>query len=112
MSRADRGSVTAELAAAMPVLALLLVAALSGVGSVLVKLRCLDAAREVALGTARGVDAEVAGRAAVPPGATVTVSVDGDLVRVVVRAEVHPLGSHLPGFTVDGAAVAAMEPTG
>jgi hypothetical protein len=102
--------VTAELAVAMPVLVLLLGAALSGVNAVVVKLRCLDAAREVALGTARGADTGPVRDQALPPGATVSVEPDGDLVRVVVRASVHPLGPRLPGFPVEGAAVAAVEP--
>jgi hypothetical protein len=111
MTRADRGSVTAELAVAMPALVLLLVVALSGVEALTVRLRCVDAAREVALAAARGGSGDAAGRAAVPPGATVTIDADGDLVRAVVRLRVRPLGARLPGFLVEGTAVAATEPT-
>ncbi|RDB44946.1 pilus biosynthesis protein TadE, partial [Tsukamurella tyrosinosolvens] len=41
-----------------------------------------------------------------PPGATSTVSRDGDTVTVVVRAPV----ALLPGLTVSATAVAAAEP--
>ena len=110
-ARPDRGSVTAELAAAMPVVVLLLLAGLTGVSAVITELRCVDAAREAARAAARGESGAVAGRRAAPPGATVEVTVDGDTARATVRAPVHPLGPHLPGFTVSGSAVAATEPS-
>lgn len=110
MGPRDRGSTTAELAAALPVLVILLVAGLTGVAAVGTKLRCIDAAREAALAEARGGSGEAAGYRAAPAGATVAVSSDGDLVRAVVRVRVRPLGVHVPGFTVDGTAVAAVEP--
>jgi len=106
----DRGSLTAELAAALPVVVFLLLAGLTAVNAVGTKLRCLDAAREGARAAARGDSGEDAGRRAAPPGATVTVVVDGDTVRASVRAAVRPLGPHLPGLSVDADAVAAVEP--
>ncbi len=50
---ADRGSVTAELAVALPALVLLLLAGLTAVQAVTVQLRCVDAAREAARAAAR-----------------------------------------------------------
>ncbi len=110
-ARADeRGSATAELAAAVPALMLLVLASLSGIAGVITKLRCVDAAREAALATSRGESGEPAARRAAPRDATVTIRLEGDLVRAVVQARVLPLGRHLPGITVQGEAVAALEP--
>jgi hypothetical protein len=108
--RAERGSATAELAAALPAVVLLLVLGVNGVGAAIARLRCFDAAREAALAQARGAPGEPAGRRAAPTGATVTLWADGDLVRVVVRTELHPFGRRLPGLVVEGTAVAAREP--
>jgi hypothetical protein len=104
----DRGSFTAELAAGLPALMLLLFAGLTAVSAVDTKGQCVDAAREAALATSRGepVPARFA-----PPGASVRVSVDGDVVTVRVSARVRLLGAHLPVITVEGSAVAAREPT-
>src|SRR2546430_2996457 len=98
--RADRGSVTAELAVALPALVLLLLAGLTAVMAVLAKLECVDAAREAARAAARGDSGITAGARVAPHGATVLVDADGELVRATVRAPVRPLGGHLPGFTV------------
>jgi Flp pilus assembly protein TadG len=106
----DCGSVTAELAAAFPVLVILLIAGLAGVSAVVTQLRCVDAAREAARAAARGEPGEAAGQRAAPADARVSVSVDGELARATVRAGVHPLGARLPGFTVEARAVAAVEP--
>lgn len=103
--RRDRGSTTAELAVASPVLVLLLLASLTGIGAMVTKLRCVDAARESALAAARGAPAPP-----VPVDATVEVGGDGDLVRVVIRARVRPLGPYVPAITVTGEAVAMREP--
>jgi hypothetical protein len=108
LSRREVGSVTAELAVAMPVVVLLLVAGLAGVGGVLTKLQCVDTARELARAEARG---DAAPNVPVPPGAVVSYQRDGDLVRVVVRARVRWSAS-LPELVVTAEAVAAMEPTG
>ena len=110
MSRRDRGSVTAELATSLPVVVLLLLAGLTGVDAVVTKLRCVDAAREAARAEARGDPGEAAGRRGAPDGATVSVLVEGDTVRAVVRVTARPLGRHLPGFPVQAEAVAAREP--
>jgi hypothetical protein len=106
----DRGSFTAELAAGLPALVLLLLVGLTAVTAVGTQLRCVDAAREAALAASRGEPGEAAGRGSAPPGATVTVVPDGDRVRVTVVAPVRPLGARLPAFGVAASAVAAMEP--
>ncbi len=108
--RRDRGSATAELAAGLPVLVVLLLAGCAAVGGVLTKVRCVDAAREAALAASRGGDGPAAGGRAAPAGATVTLRREAGTVHAVVTATVEPLGPHLPGFQVSGAAVAAVEP--
>jgi hypothetical protein len=100
------------MAVAFPVVVLLLLAGLSGVTAVLTKLRCVDAAREAARVAARGEPGEPAGRSAAPDGAAISVRVEGDSVRAVVRAQVRPLVPLLPTFTVEASAVAALEPGG
>ncbi|MFY1697346.1 MULTISPECIES: TadE family type IV pilus minor pilin [unclassified Solwaraspora] len=103
----DRGSFTAELAAGLPALVLLLAVGLSAVAAVVTKAECLDLARSVALATARG------DRTAAPPGpagAEVRVVVDGDLVTVTVRAPLRALGARLGPAAVTASATAALEP--
>lgn len=109
-----RGSATAETALALPVLLLVLAAAVSVLTVSVAQLRCLDAAREGARAAARGepgaVVRGVAGAVA-PAGATVAVAVRGDDVAVTVRADAPVLGPLLPGSVpVSGAATARREP--
>ena len=106
----DRGSFTAELAAGLPALLLLLLAGLTAVSAVTAKGQCVDAAREAALATARGEEGPARGAEAAPPGATVEIGVAGDAVTARVQARVRLFGAKLPVFTVSGAAVAAREP--
>lgn len=110
MTLSDRGSVTAELAVAMPALMLLFLAGLGGVNGVIIKLRCCDAARDIALAQARGEDSSVAVERYAPDNAAVTISSEIDRVKVVVRAPVQPVGTWMD-FAVEGVAVAAIEPT-
>jgi Flp pilus assembly protein TadG len=107
----DRGSYTAELAAGLPALLLLLLAGLTAVIAVTTKGQCVDAAREGALAAARGESGTTAAGRVAPAGATVSVG-GGDLVTVTVRAPVRVLGNSLPTFTVDATATAAREPDG
>ena len=97
----DRGSFTAELAAGLPALMLLLFAALTAVSAVMSKAQCVDAAREAALAVARGEEA--------PPG--VTVQIGTDAVTARASEPVRLLGAHLPAITVSATAVAAREPS-
>jgi len=106
----DRGSFTAELAAGLPALMFLLLAGMTAVGAVTTKAQCLDAAREAALAASRGEAGTAAGARTAPPGAVVTVSLDGEVVTATVRAPVRALGARLPQLTVSATAVAAVEP--
>lgn len=109
----QRGSVTLELAAALPVLVVLLAVAVGSVRVVTAELACTDAAREAARTLARGEPPararQLAGSVA-PPGAAVQLTVDGDLAIAVVAARVRTAGPLLPAVTVTGRAVAAQEP--
>lgn len=106
----DRGSFTAELAAGLPALMLLLLAGLTAVAAVTAKGQCVDAAREGALAGARGEGAAAAAGRVAPPHAEIDVGAGTETVTVVVRAPVRLLGAHLPAITVEGRAVAAREP--
>jgi Flp pilus assembly protein TadG len=105
--------VTAELAACLPVLVLVLAVALTAVSAVSARVRLQDAAREAARAAARGdpVSArQLAGRAA--PGAGLkVVSTAGEVV-AVVHAQLHPLGGWLPALSITERSVAALEPHG
>jgi len=105
--------VTAETAVVLPVLLLVLAAAVAAVTVVGAQVRCLDAAREGARGAARGEDV-AAVRALVarvaPDGAEVTVSVGPEEVQVVVSARITPLGPVPIGVPVSAAAVGRVEP--
>jgi hypothetical protein len=107
---ADRGMVTAELAACLPVLVLLLAVALSAVSVASLRVRAEDAAREAARAAARG-DAATAGRLAraAAPGAQVQVSVSGNEVTAIASVRAHLLVPFLPAVTVTERAVAARE---
>jgi hypothetical protein len=112
-SGSDRGTVTAELAVALPSMTLLLALVLAVGSSVVGQVRCLDAARAGARAAARGEAAgevsAVALRVA-PEGATVTMNRSGDEVVVDVVAS---LDTVLPGvrFTARSRATAEVERT-
>jgi Flp pilus assembly protein TadG len=106
----ERGSATVELAVALPVIVLLLLAGLSAVDAVATKMRCVDAAREAARAEARGEPGTAAGQRAAPGGASVQVGGSTDTVTATVAATVRPFGRGLPGVTVTATAVAAREP--
>lgn len=113
MSLDDRGMVTAELAASLPVLVLVLAVTLSAIVVGGDRVRAQDAAREAARAVARG-DRATASRlaAAAAPGASLRVTTSGDQVVAVTRLRVHLLARWLPAVTVTERAVAAVEPTG
>lgn len=112
-ARREAGSVTAELAACLPVLVLLLAVTLSAVAAAAARVRLQDAAREAARAAARG-DLTAARRLAqqVAPGARLQLSNQVDEVLAVLRTTVHPLAGFLPGLALEERAVAAIEPTG
>jgi Flp pilus assembly protein TadG len=105
----DRGAFTAELAAGLPALMVLLFAGIAAVSAVVAKAQCLDAAREAALAEARGETTSVASRVA-PEGADIRVGGDRESVTAIVSVRVSVLGGHLPGISVTASAVAAREP--
>lgn len=104
--------VTAETAVVLPVLLLVLAAAVSAVVVVGAQLRCVDAAREGARAAARGEPVaavhELAAHAA-PDGATTDLDV-GETVRVTVAATVEPLGPLLWRIEVSATATGLREP--
>jgi Flp pilus assembly protein TadG len=106
----DRGSFTAELAAGLPALMLLLLAGLTAVAAVTTKAQCVDAARDGALAAARGEPGGSAAARIAPAGAQISVAAGGDTATASVQAQVRLLGRLLTGITVRASAVAAMEP--
>ena len=108
----DRGAFTAELAAGLPALMLLLLAGLTAVGAVATKIQCVDAAREGALAEARGEGGPAAAARVAPPGSAIEFAEDADTVTVTITSRVRLLGGHLPVITIDATAVAAREPDG
>lgn len=98
----------------LPVLLVVLAAAVWALSCVSAQLACTDAAALAARAAARGdAPAEVrsAAQAAAPPGAVVDVRLDDQWVRVTVRARVAPPGplSRAGGLQVSGSAVALRE---
>lgn len=94
MGRGDRGAVTAELALALPVLVSLLLLGIWSIGLVVLNIRCIDAARDVARAVARGEPPEQAkaiGHRTVPNG-TITVARNASDIHVTVTA----LPTHKP----------------
>ena len=110
--RGDAGMVTAELAACLPVLVLLLAVGLSAVTAADTNLRVGDLAREAARLAARHDDSGVARLAAVHAGVRLVVTPAQGEVVAVATAQLHPLGGLLPTMEVTGRAVAAVEPEG
>ena len=104
--------VTAELAACLPVLVLLLAVGLSAVTVANADIRVGDIAREAARLAARHDDAGVQRLIGSQPGVHIAISPATDEVVVVATAHVRTLGGALPDVAVSGRAVAAVEPTG
>ncbi len=109
----DNGMNTAELAACLPVLAVVVVAGLAAISVADQQVRAQDAAREVARADARG-DPDTAARLfteTAPAGAAVTtVTADGQ-VTATVRITVRPFGGAIGSYSIVERAVAAIEPT-
>nr|WP_262386943.1 TadE family type IV pilus minor pilin [Streptomyces sp. TRM49041] len=111
-SRADRGSVTAEAALAMPALVLFTLALLWGLVAAAAQIQCVDAARAGARAAARSepeASALDTARAAAPDGARVTLRRSGELWRV--RVEAPAPGPAAWTMTLHAEAVALAEDT-
>ncbi|MFE2041634.1 TadE family type IV pilus minor pilin [Streptomyces sp. NPDC059477] len=108
--RSDRGSVTVEASVVLPVLVVFSMALVWALFVVAAQIQCVDAARTGARAAARqdpdGAVVELT-RAAAPRGAEVTLSREGDRVRVVVVARPWVLGRF--AFDVREEAVASVE---
>lgn len=110
--------VTAETAVVLPVLFVVLAAAVWVLACVAGELRCVDAARVGARAAARGDAAQAVTAATVvvaPDRAQVQVIRSGDQVTVLVRAVVRPFGAalgRLPGTPVAARATALVEGAG
>jgi hypothetical protein len=103
---------TAELAACLPVLALLVLIGLGAVSAANQQVRAQDAATEIARAQARGDVAGASRRFAeiAPAGATFTIETADGQVTATVRATVRPLGGRVPGFAITERSVAELEP--
>jgi len=109
----DRGSVTAEFAVLLPVVAVLIGVVVALAASAVVQLRCADAARVAARVAAIGEgDAAAAAAAArvAGAGARTAVARDAAWVVVTVEASVGPAVPLVGGITVRGTAAAWVEP--
>jgi hypothetical protein len=103
--------VTAELAACLPVLVLIVSVALTAVSAAAARARLQDAAREAARAAARGDDAgarRLAGHLA--PGSALVLRERAGMVVAVVSGRLRPFGSWLPGLAMSERAFAAVEP--
>lgn len=110
--RPERGAVTAEAAAALPVLVALTLGLVWLLSLAATHIRVVDTAREVARAEARGARASDVGSGRTD--VAVAVSHQGERVRVVARSRVAGPGGifrGLPGVTVSSTAWAAEEPT-
>lgn len=107
--------VTAELATALPALAIVVIACIWAVSIALAQLQVADAAREAARAAARGDDAAVVTAVAertAPDGAVIELDRSDGVVTVQVAVHVTPplpFGEHLPSLAVSGDAVAHEE---
>ncbi len=109
----DAGMVTAELAAVLPAIVLVLAVALNAVAIGIDQIRCVDAARTAVREAARGESvssATAAGRRAAPDGARIILRVEAGRVRSSVRAHVPgPFGWLVDGRALGADAVGRME---
>ncbi|WP_267808578.1 MULTISPECIES: TadE family type IV pilus minor pilin [Streptomyces] len=107
---ADRGSVTAEAAVAVPALVVFTMALVWALMAASAQIQCVDAARAGARAAARSepeAAALSAARSAAPPGAKISLGRDGDLWRV--RVEAPSPGPVTPSLTLTAEAVALAE---
>ncbi|MET9269632.1 TadE family type IV pilus minor pilin [Kribbella sp. NPDC003557] len=113
--RGERGAVTAEMALALPVLVCILLLGIWSIGLVVLNIRCIDAARDVARAVARGESIENAkaiGRRTVPTGTIVITREASDIKVTVTAAPAHdpPLLSVLSPPSLTATATLQAEP--
>jgi secretion/DNA translocation related TadE-like protein len=112
VSPAQGGSVTAEVAIALPAVVLALAVVLAVGAVVVAQLRCIDAARAGARAAARGqppAEVSAVARRIAPGGARVGISLSGGTAAVSVIAPLRlPLPGH-PALTVRARAIADVE---
>jgi hypothetical protein len=100
------------MAMALPVLVLITWAAMWFVSVLGAQARCVEAARAAARAGARGDDPSAAARPLLPKGARVSVTRNSGWLEVDVtgsRPPPGPLADWLPGVSVSGRSVAAVE---
>ncbi|WP_228010974.1 TadE family type IV pilus minor pilin [Nonomuraea phyllanthi] len=111
---ASRGSVTAETAAMLPALMVVLAAALWAIQAVGAQFECVDAARAAARAAARGESPDqvsARARTASRPDAQVTVTREAKTTQVQITVEVRPPWAHsLPPVRISATATADTEP--
>lgn len=107
---------TAETAVLLPVLLVVLAAAVWALVCLAAQLQCVDAARAAARAAARGdapASVQATAERVAPQGARVKVAASDDTVEVRVLVTVAPFGGllrGLPSVPVSGRAAAAVEP--
>jgi Flp pilus assembly protein TadG len=111
--RSSKGSVTAETAAMLPALMVVLAAALWAVQAVGAQLECVDAARTAARAAARGEHLDQVrdlARSITHPNAEITVNRTPEHTTVQISVAVRPpWGPNLPAVQVSASATAATE---
>lgn len=101
---------TAEFAAALPVVTAVLAAVLWAVSAVGMHIKAVDAAHGAAIAAARGEDAHAAAQGHVPDASTVDVVEQENDVSVTVTVPVQPLGPLTPALEVSSSATVPFEP--
>ncbi|WP_240778119.1 TadE family type IV pilus minor pilin [Nonomuraea basaltis] len=105
---------TAETAAVLPALMVVLAAALWAIQAVGAQLECVDAARAAARAAARGEPLDQvrdAARSATRPDAQIDVTRDTEITSVQISVQVRPAwGPSLPAVRVSASATADTEP--
>jgi hypothetical protein len=108
--RGERGMVTVELAVAILAALLFMIMLCWGIYLVVVQVRLVDVAGEVARQAARGDQtAVVRAESVAPAGSTITVRV-GQVTQVEIRLEAAPMSQGLPKVPLSARAEVVTEP--
>lgn len=109
--RGQRGMVTAELAVATLAAMAMLLLLSWGIYLMVMQIRCIDTAAEVARQAARDDDAAVSrAKREAPAGATVHIARSEGVVRVKVSVVTRPLARHLAAVPLHAEAEVVPEP--